>query len=300
MVDEKQPWEMRKSEYFPPTESYGPPKAFSIPADSRDPIMKEIKFVPVRGKSGKSEFTGNQIFVKAVRVDKNGRESRASASDISSAAGKLFFDTDTSKIGYPRLQRWLKGQLTEDEAAVWTGHEGEITQREFEHRESVKKAIEEGKITSHPDYPELSKSLGKSPVSEYSEKPTTPEVPPSSRPKVEQRKGAFSNLLKGLPRPDVQNLLAENGLELTDDDGIIFRDQRGGGQKIKMTKAEFVDWLLGNNPKDDPATYAPNDPAWKELIGKARALVAKEQVSEIPPSVTHGGSPFASCVAGPP
>ena len=112
--------------------------------------------------------------------------------------------------------------------------------------------------------------------------------------KLEQRPGAFSKLISGLPRSDVMQLLAENGLELNDNDNIVFRDQRGGGYQVKMTKRDFVDWLLGNKKGDDPAAYS-KDPEWQGLLSRARKLASKEtspaQPVPPPPQSTVPPSP---------
>lgn len=100
-----------------PIPDYGlPPKAgFLVKADERYPFgPAAILFRPTRRKEGSLPL------MKAVRVNRNGTESSATASDIASVVNRSFFQNETQEIGWERLRLWLDGKINTHQAACWT------------------------------------------------------------------------------------------------------------------------------------------------------------------------------------
>ncbi len=108
--EKKQVWQMTRDEFADVVKKMDKPKVITIKADDRSGI-KEIKFVK---KGGRQEYPQ----YKAIAIYRNGKESPASASDISEATGEPFFMNETKNIGVTRLVGYLNGYLTLHEAEV--------------------------------------------------------------------------------------------------------------------------------------------------------------------------------------
>lgn len=86
-----------------------------------DPLLPRcIRFIPIRRTR-----TNPQDWVKARAIWLDGRETAATAADISLVVNRQFFQAETKRIGRERLVLWLNGVLSDEEAAT-IGSNGEI------------------------------------------------------------------------------------------------------------------------------------------------------------------------------
>jgi hypothetical protein len=133
---------MSPEEFTPTRESYGKPRRFTIDAVHKcayAPI--KIRFEPRRSKDISAPH------VKAIAIYLNGKEYPASSSDISGALGRMFFQNETAAISWPRLQMWLKGHLTYEEASCGLMTHA-LSQRQAKHRLVILSALEAGKAVN--------------------------------------------------------------------------------------------------------------------------------------------------------
>jgi len=95
---------------------------------------------------------------------------------------------------------------------------------------------------------------------------------------------AFNAVVKGIGRNDIGEILFnwnESQLNMDGDkiighpgrDGVFSRGKEGG--KVNISKREFLDWLLSDNPFDENVYGAniKNDAQWTGLIQRAREAV---------------------------
>lgn len=140
-------------------------------------------------------------------------------------------------------------------------------------REQIETPPPAGPATNTPNVAGRPSDLSSAPVSESSASPTVVPTPPAGREGAVVKPSAFRELVK-TARADVHELAAQQGWELTDDNRVIFRDTRSSTGQMRITSKDFVDWVMGKTPNDDPMGYS-KDPEWTSLVERTRETLLK-------------------------